>query len=118
MMAVPNRRTESALTERARAGDTQAFVSLLHRHDRELRGLAFRMLGDAHLMDDVLQEAYTSAYRSLAGFRGEASLRTWLFQIVRNGCPGRLFRRRRGERRRFPLRDAHLRRWAAPRGER
>jgi RNA polymerase sigma-70 factor (ECF subfamily) len=88
---------------RARAGDTDAFLALVAAHDRELRGLAFRLLGDRHAMDDALQDAYAKAYRGLGSFAGRASLRTWLYRIVYNACLDELRRRRPT----VPLVDAH-----------
>ncbi len=72
--------------DRARAGDVDAFLRLIQPYDRELRAFAFRMLGDRNLMDDVLQDVYLSAFRSIHRFRGEASPRTWLYRIARNRC--------------------------------
>jgi RNA polymerase sigma-70 factor (ECF subfamily) len=79
---------------RARAGDVDAFLELVAEHDRELRALAFRLLGDREAMDDVLQEAFAKAFRALGSFRGGSSLRTWLYRIVYNACVDELRRRR------------------------
>ncbi len=72
--------------DRAREGDVDSFLRLVQPYDRELRAFAYRMLGDRNLMDDVLQEVYLSAFRSIRRFRAEASLRTWLYRIARNRC--------------------------------
>ena len=72
------------------------FRSLIRDHDRRLRGLAFRMLGDRDRMDDVLQEAYTNAYRARDRFAGGADAGTWLYRIVYNACIDDI--RRRGRR--------------------
>lgn len=77
---------ESELLAKARSGDHRAFADLLRMYDARLRGLAYRMLGDATLMDDALQEAYVKAYRALPRFRGESGFGTWLFRIVHNAC--------------------------------
>ena len=92
-----DRPTQSADPElaRARGGDVDAFVALIGRHDRELRALAYRILGDRHAMDDALQEAYTRAFRALPSFRGGSALRTWLYRIVHNACVDELRRSRR-----------------------
>lgn len=78
--------SESELLARARDGDHRAFADLLRRHDRGLRALAFRMVRDATLMDDALQEAYVKAYRALPTFRGDAGFGTWIYRIVYNSC--------------------------------
>src|ERR671934_126486 len=78
-----------------------AFPELIERHDRALRALAFRLLGDRDRMDDVLQEAYVRAYRALPRFRGRSLPGTWLYRIVYNACIDEL-RRERPDRR-LPL---------------
>lgn len=72
--------------ELARAGDAAAFLRLVQPFDRELRSFTYRMLGDRSAMDDVLQDVYLAAFRSIGRFRGEATARTWLYRIARNRC--------------------------------
>jgi RNA polymerase sigma-70 factor, ECF subfamily len=74
----------------ARNGDGEAFLAILDAHDRMLRSLAFRMLGDRDQMDDVLQEVALKAFKSLPKFRGDASLATWLYRITYTSCLNRL----------------------------
>ena len=71
---------------RARRGDHRAFAQIVDHYDHRLRGLAYRLLGDRDRMDDVLQEAYVKAFRSLPRFKGESALGTWLYRIVYNAC--------------------------------
>lgn len=71
---------------RARRGDHRAFAQIIDHYDHRLRGLAYRLLGDRDRMDDVLQEAYVKAFRSLPRFKGESALGTWLYRIVYNAC--------------------------------
>jgi len=66
----------------ARAGDTAAYLRLLRHYDARLRALAWRVLHDADLMDDALQEVAVKALRGLSGFRGEAPLGAWLCRIA------------------------------------
>lgn len=73
--------------------DRSAFTALLRRHDPQMRSLAFKLLnGDRDRMDDVLQEAYLKAFRSLASFRADADFATWLYRIVHNACVDELRR--------------------------
>lgn len=84
------------VARRARAGDHAAFTRVVRQHDPHLRGLAFSLLaGDAHAMDDVLQDAYLKAYRALPDFREGASMGTWLYRIVYNACIDELRRTKR-----------------------
>ena len=75
-------------------GDADRFAEIVAEHDRPLRALAFRLLGDREAMDDVLQEAYAKAFRALPRFRGEAATGTWLYRIVYNACLDQLRRER------------------------
>ena len=71
---------------RSKAGDRQAFTEVVRHYDHRLRALAYRLLGDRAAMDDVLQEAYVKAFRALPGFREDAGLGTWLYQITYRAC--------------------------------
>lgn len=75
-------RLEQALLRDAQAGDADAFMRLIARHDERLRALAYRLTGDREAMDDVLQTAYLRAFRALASFGGRSTFATWLFRIV------------------------------------
>lgn len=81
------------LVEAAARGDHAAFTELVKRHDRDLRGVVYRTLGDVQDMQDAMQNIYVKAYASLHAFRREASFRTWLFQIAHNTCTDRLRQR-------------------------
>ncbi len=70
----------------AQHGDDGAFVDIMRHYDRRLRIVAFHVLNDRQLMDDVLQEVTLRVYRSLARFRGESSLGTWLCRITYRAC--------------------------------
>jgi RNA polymerase sigma-70 factor (ECF subfamily) len=83
-----------ALIQRARRGDQRAFAAVIRLYDRDLRAVAYRVLGDRDRMDDALQEAYLSAFRALPRFRGDSALATWLFRIVYNASLDELKRQR------------------------
>src|ERR671911_3021199 len=70
----------------AAAGDEQAFVQLTAPLRRRLHAHCYRMLGSVHDADDALQETLLRAWRALPGFRGQSSLRTWLYRIATNVC--------------------------------
>jgi RNA polymerase sigma-70 factor (ECF subfamily) len=70
----------------AQHGDDEAFVDLMRHYDRRLRMVAFHVLNDRQLMDDVLQDVTLRVYRSLTRFRGESSLGTWLCRIMYHAC--------------------------------
>lgn len=70
----------------ARRGDGNAFADLFMAHERRLRLLAFGVLRDPDLVDDVLQETALRAFRSLGRFRGEARIGAWLHRIAFRVC--------------------------------
>lgn len=77
---------EDELLERARAGDGDAFASLLQTNDRAMRACAWQLLGNQSLMDDALQDAYIKAYQSLSSFRSDSKFSSWLYRIVYRTC--------------------------------
>jgi RNA polymerase sigma-70 factor, ECF subfamily len=81
----------------AQHGDAEAFVDLMRHYDRRLRIVAYHVLSDRQLMDDVLQDVTLRVYRSLARFRGESSLGTWLCRITYHACCDAMTRAGRDE---------------------
>jgi len=96
--------SDEELVERARAGDDAALSELLERHHAAAYRVAFSMLQEDDAAQDVVQDAFIKAFRALAGFRGEASFRTWILTIAGNEARSAL--RRRGRRRETALEDA------------
>jgi RNA polymerase sigma-70 factor (ECF subfamily) len=74
------------LSERARAGDGDAFRQLTEPHHRELQVHCYRMLGSFQDAEDTLQEVLLAAWRGFGAFEGRSSLRTWLYQIATHRC--------------------------------
>ncbi len=67
-------------------GDPAAFSELVSRHRDRLWSVALRTLGSPEDAADALQDAFLSAYRGAAGFRGDSAVTTWLHRIVVNAC--------------------------------
>jgi len=89
---------ESSLASRMRAGDAGAFADLVHGCAGALYATARRLLRSDADAADAVQDALVKALRSIDGFRGDASLLTWLRRIVTNEALMRLRGRgRRGE---------------------
>jgi RNA polymerase sigma-70 factor, ECF subfamily len=86
---------DAALVRRVVEGDAAAFELVMRRHNRRLFRLARAMLRDDAEAEDALQEAYLTAHRALPGFRGDASLATWLSRLVTSECLDRLRKRSR-----------------------
>ena len=85
---------DGELAALARRGEAAAFREIMRRNNRHLFRAARGVLRDDLEAEDVVQEAYVRAFQGLAGFRGEASLSTWLTRIALNEALGRLRRRR------------------------
>ena len=92
---------DAALLAAARSGDRRAIDDLLARHEQQIYRFGLRMCGDEESAREVLQETMLAAFRNLPGFRGEAALSTWLFQIARSFC----IKERRGARPTAPIAD-------------
>jgi RNA polymerase sigma-70 factor (ECF subfamily) len=82
------------LVELARSGEAAAFRIIMRRHNRRLYRVARGVLGDDSEAEDVVQEAYVRGFQNLSGFRGDATLATWLTRIALNEALGRKRRRR------------------------
>jgi RNA polymerase sigma-70 factor, ECF subfamily len=81
----PVQRRDLILIERARAGDLDAFNDLVISYQDLLFALIVRMVPDRDQASDCVQEAFFSAYRNLAGFRG-GSVKSWLNRIAVNAA--------------------------------
>ena len=80
---------EAALIERCAAGDEFACADLVAEHERMVYQLALNLLGDREEALDVSQEVFLRVFRMLHRFRGQSSLRTWIFRIVVNQARNR-----------------------------
>lgn len=82
---------DAGLVARAQAGDELAFDALVRRHADRLHTVVARLLDDPHEAEEVTQETFVRAWRSLGRFKGESQFFTWLYRIGVNEA------RRRGE---------------------
>jgi RNA polymerase sigma-70 factor (ECF subfamily) len=79
-----NDEDDGILYEKARGGCEQAFSALFRRYHGALHAFVFRLCLDANGADDIVQDSFIKAARSLGSFRGEASFRNWLYRIAMN----------------------------------
>lgn len=73
------------LLERARSGDTDALDGFVRRTQHEVWAVC-RNLGDPDTVEDLVQDTYARAFRSLDSYRGEGPARNWLLTIARRTC--------------------------------
>ena len=75
---------ETILVERARNGEMAAFRDLVERYQKKIYFLALDLTGNHHDAEDLSQEVFIKAYRSISGFRGDAKFGSWLYRIAVN----------------------------------
>ncbi len=73
---------ESELVERARLGDREAFDELMEAHLPRVWRVAYRIVRHDQDAEDVVQETFLAAFRTIPAFRQEAKLSTWLTRIA------------------------------------
>jgi len=88
---------DRTLVERAQAGDINAFSELYSRYFQRLVRFATRRVGDVHEAEEIAQEAFARAYRSLPDFAGERRFYPWMTVIASRLCVDSLRRRGRVE---------------------
>src|SRR5580765_1039088 len=99
---------EAALVQRCAAGDDAAFADLVAEHQRMVVQLAMNLLGDRDEALDLSQEVFLRVFRTIQRFRGQSSLRTWIYRIAVNQARNRhRFWRRRHRNDQVSL-DAHI----------
>jgi RNA polymerase sigma-70 factor (ECF subfamily) len=79
--SVATRLGDRTLAAAAALGERAAFETIVHRYGPMLYGYVRRMVVDSAAADDVAQETFVAAWRQIDRYRGEASLKTWLFRI-------------------------------------
>ena len=94
---------DAALVERALDNDLAAFEQLVTRYQTKIVAYATRMLNDQDEGEDVAQEVFIKAYRSLESFRGASSFSTWLYRIATNLCIDRVRKKKRSPQQAYSL---------------
>ena len=93
------------LVRRAQAGDSDAFAALYRAHVGKVHALCLRLAGDAHDAADLTQDVFVRAWESLASFRGESALGSWLHRLAVNAFLGTRRASGRREQRVFSVAD-------------
>ena len=77
---------DTVLVRDAQRGSRAAFEELVRHYDQAVLRLALHLTGSEHEAQDIYQEAFLKAYKSVANFRFECSFYTWMYRIVTNLC--------------------------------
>ncbi|MEY4299086.1 MAG: hypothetical protein RIR25_322 [Verrucomicrobiota bacterium] len=76
--------SDEDLVARTQGGDPRAFDALVRKYSSRLYGLVYNMTSNHEDTNDLLQDIFSKAYRSIKGFRGKSSFYTWLHTIATN----------------------------------
>jgi RNA polymerase sigma-70 factor, ECF subfamily len=99
-------RGDEELVQRVLRGETRDFAELVGRHHPRLLRYATRMLGDPGDAEEVVQDAFVRAHRSLNRYQDRDRFGAWIFRILVNACRARHAILRRRERTFVPYSDA------------
>ena len=102
--------SDALAVERTLAGDRDAYRVLVERHSRQIYQLAYRMMGNRHDAEEVVQEAFLRGYQKLKQFAGNANFGTWVYRIAANHAIDLLRQRKVDDSRRATPSEDH-RRW-------
>ena len=75
---------ERALIAELCAGEEAAYEALIERFERPVFNLVNRLTGDSADVPDVVQEVFLKVFRKVGSFRGDSSLKTWVYRIAVN----------------------------------
>jgi len=84
-----------ALVDRARQHDLDAYNDLVGRYQRKIYALIYNMTSSREDTEDLVQDVFVKAYRSLGWFKGDASFYTWIYRIAVNRTINFLKKRKR-----------------------
>jgi RNA polymerase sigma factor (sigma-70 family) len=78
------RKDDILYIEQVLSGKINAFSNIVDRHKNRAYNLAFRICGNHEEAEEITQDSFLKAYRSLSGFKMKSSFATWLYRIVYN----------------------------------
>lgn len=84
------KRRERQLLRGLRAGEEEAFTEVVQIFQHRVFNICFRIIGNRQEAEDVAQEVFIAIFKSVAGFRGDAALSTWIYRIAVNRAKNRL----------------------------
>lgn len=84
-----------SLVQRAQKGDKTAFDLLVRKYQHRIAAVVSRFVRDYAECQDVVQDSFIKAYKSLPGFRGESQFYTWMYRIAVNTAKNHLASQKR-----------------------
>jgi RNA polymerase sigma factor (sigma-70 family) len=78
--------TDTEIIKKVLAGEQAMFAQLVQRYQQYVFTLVLRFTDNREDAEEISQDVFVKAYRSLADFRGQAKFSTWLYTIVRTSC--------------------------------
>jgi RNA polymerase sigma-70 factor (ECF subfamily) len=85
--------SEAELVAKLQAGDAAAYRRFVELNSANVYHVALKLLGDEQEAEDVLQETFLNAFRSIDRFKGRSKLSTWIYRIANNASLMRLRKR-------------------------
>ncbi len=83
------------IIQEIRNGQPRRFAALVDRHKDRAMTLAIRIVGNREEAEELVQDSFIRAFRSLGEFRGDARFTTWFYRILYNVCMTNVSRKRR-----------------------
>ena len=77
---------EKEWLEQSRQGDHVAFENVIHKYQRMIHSVTYRMTGSLSDAEDLAQDTFIRAFQQLASYRGEAKFSSWLCRVAMNAC--------------------------------
>jgi len=85
---------EKDLIEKAKSGDIEAFEQLIISCEKKVFNIAYRMIGNYDDANELAQEVFIKAFRSIKNFKGDSLFSTWIYKITANVCLDELRKRK------------------------
>tara|TARA_Y100000590_G_C15407660_1_gene896367 strand:+ start:240 stop:863 length:624 start_codon:yes stop_codon:yes gene_type:complete len=90
-----NKNKDLILVKRAKSGDYRAFDLLVLKYQSRIIGIVMKYVKDIQIAEDVAQETFLKAYKSLDSFREESAFYTWIYRIAANTAKNYLTSKKR-----------------------
>ncbi|WP_010252495.1 RNA polymerase sigma factor [Acetivibrio cellulolyticus] len=86
---------ERNLVEKSKSGDVEAFEQLIESCQKKVFNIAYRMIGNYDDANELAQEVFIKAFRSIKKFKGDSLFSTWIYKVTANVCLDEIRRRKK-----------------------